>query len=596
MRRLRLLLRWIAAAAAVIAVALGALLLWLGWNPFEGRAGPLDAWVPARADAVIRFHARGLSEAPALRALLDGPAGSALRERVGLGDAEDAVAEIDAALATIPFWGEDPATVAGDLAGGECLVAAAGGDLLLLSRVSARIVALERVASVREAPRASLGVRFDEASEVYELPARAAPARFAARRRDVLLAATSRELLGEALALAEGAEGAIAARPEYALDAPPVPQGARVHAWAVGRRARDLLGEPPLAAELWRALTQAPLRADADLSSPDAIAVEARTAADAAAFPGVAAHAAAAARRADPAEAFAWGALPLRAEEAVAALFEAQPPARRRLLDDLLRERGSDAERVIAEVARPLADGVGFVLERPALLDALRLDDAAGDVRLPIPRTEAVFLLRSDAAPLVEAVSRNAAAFFGDDGPVVEERAGGTLVVRAPDDVTFGPEWDLLRPQLEVGGREAHFTTLPGPAAPHDARPSARPSGLLAELHVDAAHLRRHLLDQRWTHADRATWHDWAKERREVRRGIVQDPATARLPPEEVQRREDEEIAARLERRRRVEFPEALRRYARSLAWMEGFAQADAQAVRTEGRVVLSLRVGIHRP
>src|SRR5262245_37109797 len=86
---------------AVFAAGLLALFAWLPWNPFEADAGPLDAWVPADVDALVRFDARGVRDASAVRTLWDGPAGRRLRDEFDLDARLDDVKRADAAFTDI---------------------------------------------------------------------------------------------------------------------------------------------------------------------------------------------------------------------------------------------------------------------------------------------------------------------------------------------------------------------------------------------------------------------------------------------------------------------------------------------------------------
>src|SRR5262245_54838587 len=126
-----------------LAAAAAAFLLWLPWNPFEEDAGPLDAWVPADADAVVRFDAGALQRSELLRSLWDGPAGARLRAAQALDDVVAAVRDADASLASFAAPGTDPPTVAGDLLGREVLVAFRGGDTLVMARISGRAKAVD---------------------------------------------------------------------------------------------------------------------------------------------------------------------------------------------------------------------------------------------------------------------------------------------------------------------------------------------------------------------------------------------------------------------------------------------------------------------
>ena len=212
-------------AVACLAAALLALFVWLPWNPLEADAGPLDSWVPRDADAVVRFDAGTLRRSGRAQTLWEGPAGARLRSDHGLDEALDGVHEIDGALAAIPGVGGDPPTVAGDFLGRETLIALRGDDVLVLARISGRAKAIDLLRRASDAQRRKWGIRID--GDAYALTGGDGSIGFA-RRRDVLLVATSRQWLASALALAEGRGTSIAGRADYAAAPPPVPAGSQV--------------------------------------------------------------------------------------------------------------------------------------------------------------------------------------------------------------------------------------------------------------------------------------------------------------------------------------------------------------------------------
>src|SRR5262245_23878757 len=237
-------------ALSCVAAAALALFLWLPWNPFEEDAGPLDAWVPADADAVVRFDAGALQRSDLVRRLWDGPAGERLHAALDLGDVLDAVRDADASLASLGAPGSEPPTVAGDLLGREVLVALRGDEVLVMARISARAKALDLLRRAGEERRARWGIRFDVARDAYEADGGDGPRVGFARRRDVLLASASRGFLDAALGLAGGAGAAITSRAAYASAPLPAPGGVRVDAWCDGKWLAPRLPSLPVVGRL----------------------------------------------------------------------------------------------------------------------------------------------------------------------------------------------------------------------------------------------------------------------------------------------------------------------------------------------------------
>jgi len=580
---------------SVLAAGLLALFVWLPWNPFESDAGPLDEWVPADVDAVIRFDAGALRRADALATLWDGPTGRLLRDQFDVDAKLDAVKRADAALTDLPFWGDDPPTVERDLLGGEALFALRGGDVVLLTRISPRAKAIDLICRVREERREDWGIRVE--GDAYAADVGDGRSAWFARRRDVLIVSTSRELLDAAVALADGrGPRVVALRKGHDVRAP-APSATRITACATGAFVARHVGRPPLVDSLIRGAVERPVRVDIDLSSARAVAVSVRFFAGDAQVSDVAALADEAARLAVLGEAFAVGAAPVSARDAVAALFDSQPPARRRLVDELLAESGSSVDAVVADLARHFADGVGFVVARLPETDRLRLDAADGDPVEPIPATTAVFrLIDADSDALLADLSRHAAALFGGDARVVEAESVRGARLFVPSESSFGPEWAMLRPAFAVAGRTVVFSTnepflrraLGGPQRGEFAGAS------VGRLRLDAALFKRRLDDLRWEVADRATRRDWAAERGAVREDLARRfPAS---PVTERERREDDEIARRIDERKRRLFPEAVRAYRDSLRWLDGLRSVEARATLDGDAVRIDAEIGLREP
>lgn len=576
---------WLFGIAGCLVAAVVAAFLWLPWNPFEADAGPLDEWVPDGVDAVIRLDAGALREADPLRSLWNGPAGARLRAEPEVGEAIDALAAADRGLADVPTLGGGAATIEADLAGGEVLVAWKGDDGLVLTRISGRAKAVEILRRLGDERLAEMGLAAEGGG--FVLRRRGSPQIRFARRRDVLLVSTSKDLLASALALADGRGRSIVARDDYRDARPPAPSGATIGVWARGPFVRRFLGDPPLGAAIANAAFRNPVSIEADARVPGAVRLTARISGSAGDVASVAARAD---RFADPDEAFAVGALPVSAAEAVAALLDSQPPARRKLLDDLLAEQGSSVRALVEGLARHLEDGVGFVVSRPRVLDSYRLDDADGDARFPIPVTTVVFRLRAgEAEALVADLSRNAESLVGEGAQFVEEAGPASArIFRARDGASFGPEWELLRPAFAIAGDVFVFSTNEADLRRALERTAARaPSApLAAVLRLDASRWRDRLLDLRYEVATRETFHDWAAERREIRATLAK-----RARPEDVKRLEDAEIEKRIAHRKDVEFPEAQRRYRESLRWLDAFEGAEVRCVPDGKSIVLDATV-----
>jgi len=581
-------------ALSCLAAGALALLLWLPWNPFEEDAGPLDAWVPADADAVVRFDAGALQRSELVRTLWDGPAGERLRAALALDDVVAAVRDADASLASLAAPGASPPTVAGDLLGREVLVALRGDDALVMARISGRAKALDLLRRAGEERRARWGIRFDAARDAYEADGGDGPRVGFARRRDVLLVSASRGLLDAALSLAGGAGKAITTRDAYVSAHLPGPGGARVAAWCDGKWLAPRLPSLPVVGHLQPGAdttVRAEVRFDDDAVHATFTYGADAPSADAAA---TAALADAAASYAQASGAFASGAVAVEPRVAFTALFESQPPARRRLLASLLAERHRTVEGLIDGLARHVGSGVGFAVARLPETDELDLDRADSPVVEPIPATFAV--LRPAGAPseFLDAVRENATELFGEDahldlamGPAGEPM----LCVRGTR--AYGPEWALLRPAFAARDDEVVFCTNEAclRRALAARRPaSARGAGELFRLDVSAEGWRARLLDLRWEAADRATWHDWAAERRAFR--AQRRVGAAEVSPADARRLEDQEIERRVRVRNEEEFPGAVAEYRRSLEWLRAFEGASVDAARgAAGEVTLRCEI-----
>jgi hypothetical protein len=110
-----------------------------------------------------------------------------------------------------------------------------------------------------------------------------------------------------------------------------------------------------------------------------------------------------------------------------------------------------------------------------------------------------------------------------------------------------------------------------------------------AAVTVEAGGLHRLLLDGRWDAAQARTWHDWAAERRALRRELDRSGST--LSPAERARAEDDEIARRIAQRDLVEFPRAIGGYRDALAWLADFEGAEVDAEISGGTLEITVSV-----
>jgi hypothetical protein len=582
-------------AGACLLVLSLVLFLWLPWNPFEADAGPLDEWVPNDVDAVLRCDAGAVRRSTVGGRLWDGPAGRRLRDALGLDAKLDAVREFDRRLAALPFAGDDPPSVERDLFGGEVLVALRGDDLLLLSRISGRAKAIDLIRKAGDESLAQMHLRVEGAA--YVVAAGEREIRFA-RRRDVLMVSTSKELLDSALGLSGGWKGSIAARAEYRDARASAPVGPTIAAWSNGPTLQRFVGSPPIVEPMIRPALEHGASARIDLGAPESVSASIRFVAPARAAPlDVAPLCDDAARYAMPLETFAQGALPTSAKDAVLDLFDSQPEARRRLAEDVLLSAGSSVAEVVGDIARHLQDGVGFVVARPPETDRLKLDDPEGDPTEPLPATVVVFRLADpDPAAFLADVQRHAEALFGPKARLDEAPGPRGTTIRRAADVHIGPEWAMFTPALAVVGRDVVFSSneayLRRALEEDRAVVPSRPCLASVRLHVDL--LKRRLDDLRWNVADRVTRRDWGAERREVREEVERDhPA---LSNQERQRLEDDEIERRIADRKQRLFPEASRGYVESLSWLDGFGLAELRGEREFGGIRVDVKVGVRAP
>lgn len=564
----------------------------------EESAGPLDGLLPPDVDAAARFDPGRLAWSPAAEVLWSHPA--LLHARTVSGLEEDALEPLRALEERVGRATLGLAPGVGDLLGQEAVLAVRGGDVLLLSRLTRQGKLLESAArlDLDDLRAAGLRVRGD----VAVLEREGAPAVLLRRVRDVLVATTSEEMLATATALGEPPEGGVrGVSPYFASLGAGRPPGARVFVWArprsrapsasAGDAALGLLAEllSPHAIEELRGVLDLGdgTRVGVELEgtwgpeAPPALALLAES------VPGGAGELQSEAERlAVPGEAFAVTGAAVRAADAVRALAEAQPPARRDLVTELLAERGLTVDDVAERLAAYLQDGIAAVVSRLPEADALELDDPrAGGVH-PIPATLVAFRLRAGASPaaVIAELADESEALFGAPLLTAPEDAPGGALLHRLEKHRFGGEWELLRPAVAVvdgllvfSTHEAHLVRALAQRAA-GASPSAGDGAEALALRVDVAPLRRHIDDQRWEWADRATRHDWRAEREAIRREL--DESGSILQPRDRQVYEDARIEMRLERRNREEFPAAIARFRERWASLGAFAGVRAVADR----------------
>ncbi len=607
--------RPVVALAAVLAIALGvaALVVFgLPFDPFEGAGPPLTAMLPEGLSAVARCDGSALAASEPLRRLAGHPALAPVREAAGLDDERLAPLRALAVRLSGATYGLGP-SLSRDLLGGEVVVGLRDDDVLVLARITGRAKALEFARALAPERLAALGLRSE--GDGFWLERDDMRPVYARRFRDVFVAATSRGLVDGCVALAERAlEAPRPAGPYDAeLDAGVAPRDRLLFRAAPERvaRALDALPELPAAA----APVLAALRAEAQPGAEHAgaapvvgsLAVGDRQALVltlSAALPAPRADADAdgdgdgvraaelgdgaatalrerAARFAAPGEACVVAGLAVRTEDVVRTLLEAQPDARRELVDELLAEHGRTTATFARALAEHLQDGVGVVVARLREADALELDDPDGGGVHPIPATLVLLRLRpgTTGAAFVSALAEEAEAAFGAHLRLAPEELPGGALLHTLDGHGFGGEWALLRPAVALVGDTVVVATHEGYlrralAEPAAAEPPVTGPGGALDVDVVFEPLRRLLDDGRWEAAEHATYHDWRAERQAIRAEL--DRANSVLRPEDRVVYEDERIAQRIERRKREEFPAAIAAYRRGNEALEAFRRLRA--------------------
>ena len=449
-----------------------------------------------------------------------------------------------------------------------------------------------------------------------------APEIFVARHRDVLVASTSPGFVQAVLAVAETGGAGLVATSGYdgALRASK-PAGERVLAWAAPGALDSLLPDVRPSGDAdqpagWRALLPptllGPLRAEADLSSPTEMRVRLHGSWDrrppvalqdllADPATGAASLHEEASRWAVPGEATWAGGLEVRAASAIEALLASQPPEHTDAFQQALASTGETTESLAAALARHFADGLGIVVARLRETDGLDLDDPEGGGVFPIPATLVIFRLRGDTTPdaFLADLEQRGATLFGSSPYLRPRHAAGGAWVHAPVDHPYGGEWALLRPAVAFVDGLCVFSTNEAfldraLARREEARPARAPVGRLAvALDLFAEPLRGHYDDQRWAFADRETWHDWARERREIRAEL--DRTGSVLRPEDRMVYEDARIDERIERLRQTEFPAAIARWRQRLRPLDLLGDSTLR-IAAEGRdLEIDLTIGLAR-
>jgi hypothetical protein len=302
-----------------------------------------------------------------------------------------------------------------------------------------------------------------------------------------------------------------------------------------------------------------------------------------------------AARYAVPGETIVAAGTSAHAAKVVEAMLRSLPPEHQALAEDALAQAGESVRGVAADLAHYLQDGVGFLVARlPEAATIQRAQDEPGAVHA-IPATTVVFRLREKGADalLVAAVRKRAKILFDAElGDRVEDLPGGARL-HVLERHGLGGQWELLRPAFAADGdrflfstHEAHLRRAlaagrAGAAAPEP--PAART--FVAQFRADP--LRALLDDLRWEAADRATFHDWVKER-----AAVEASMRGRDPVGDADR-VDEEMARRVERRRTEEVPAAAAAWREKWRWLLFVADGDVSAELKDGVLVVEGRVGV---
>jgi hypothetical protein len=594
----------------------------LVWSPFgvlEESAGPLDGLLPADVDVAVRLDPGSISWSPAAERLWKHPAILDAREATGL-DArvldplralEDRVGQATLGLAP---------RVDRDVLGQEIVVALRGDDVLLLSRLTARGKLLDAAAHLDPAELRELGLQVRGGVAMLERDG--APTVHLQRVRDVLVASTSPAMLATAAALGDPPDGVVRGASQYAdaLDATTPPRD-RVLFWARpaalsgdGPRATTRDGVAGLVAGFFPPDALDVAVGDLDLSQPDRVVANVRGGWHGETPPALTVLAenvgggadglhAEAVRMAIPTEAVATLGLAVRAESAVLALADAQPPARRELLDEILAERDLTVELLAERIANHLEDGIAGVVSRLPETDALELDDPREGGVHPIPGTIVVFRLRARTTPrdVVLELAAEAEALFG--APLLlspEPGPGGSRVHRLAKH-RFGGEWALLRPAFAIvdgllvfSTHDAHLLrALEHRASGEASDTKALPAGTVSLAAVGVP-LRSYVDDQRWAWADAETRHDWRAEREAIRREL--DRSGSVLSREDRQVYENERIAVRLERRNEREFPAAIERYREMWKPLEALRSLSVHGDREDATFRLRVEVVLDVP
>ena len=285
--------------------------------------------------------------------------------------------------------------------------------------------------------------------------------------------------------------------------------------------------------------------------------------------------------------------LAIGAHHAVRTFLDAQPPERRRLIDDVLADEGTDVGSIARTVGAHLAPGVGTLVARVREADELELDDPEdGGALHPIPATLAVFRVAagSSGAALLADLDREARVLLGAPIDMDAVRLPDGALLYRLERHPFGGAWRLLTPSFALVDDLFVFCTnesfLRRALAHRSAgRAEVRPDGRGREATVVTAvrgkPLRRWVDDQRWEWAHRRSYHDWRAERQAIRAEL--EAAGEPRSPQERSEREDAIVAQRIRERNDTEFPAAIADYRRRWSALGLFEGGTARA-RLVGR------------
>ncbi len=612
--------RWILGVTLAVVILAILLFAWLPFDPLEPPAPRLDRMIPVSVDLAVRFDGKAALGSPFAASVWDHPEVLALRERFDVeGRIVRPMREVEATVREATFGAVDPPSLERDLIPAEVVCALNGDDLLVVTRISSRARALE---FVRQADADGLRAHGVTVEGEFLHVRRESGDLWIARRSDALVVSTSRALAFEAILCADrGGMNSLAERADYG-DALHLGSraGQRAYLWAdplpLAGRLRQAAsiaahGEAPWWVGILEARPKS-FRAEADLSDGERLRVTISVpfepggmppilqALDCRRSPEASELERSAARYAVEGETFAAGGTTAHVARVVEALLRSMPPEHQAVAEQALAQAGESVETVAGTLAHHFDDGVGFLVSRLGEITALqRENDEPGAVHA-IPATVVVFRLRDPVAggeAAIAEVRRRAKVLFDAELSVHEEQLPGGARLFALGSTGLGGQWALLRPAFAIDGERFLFATHEGhlrralaaelrglSRAPLEARTFA--------ARISSDPLRALIDDMRWEAADRATFHDWAAERRALEAELRAEGVT---DPVELADTLDHEVRARVEHRRRQEIPDAAEDHRTQWRWIRLLGDGDVGAELRGGELEVTGTVSLRR-